>query len=403
MATKPIRSAAVEAFERNLIKSGKETTEKWQKYLDASGAPAIEGETNRYVMAQMLENESNGLRTAEAAQTTSVFGSNYVPAMLGMTRQIFPRMFGTNLVAVQPLDRPSGEIFHLALQRDDGSSLGIRPQDSAADWTSANLLASRTYADHGTQDASQAPGEGDAIQKGMKLAITQSSVQIGKTKKLKTEATMELVQDLQAYHNLNALDLLQGAAVDEIAAEIDAMLVKAVYDAATANKVVTFGTTAPSGEGWTKKEWLRELPMALIKADRYISKVSLRRPNYIVCGFNAIEYLMRLNNFEFAANPDWDAGQINLSSVGFMKGATAYQVYVSRFVPDDEILLGRKGSGFLDAGVVYSPYIPLFISDRFFDNNTQTTNQSYASRFGITTVSTTLYGKVVIDSSTGIN
>lgn len=394
-----MRPAVVEAFERQIISQGEAVVNSWKTYLDAPAAPAIESASDRYVMAKMLDTAQRELKALEATQTTSVFGTAYLKSLLGMTRQVFPRLFGTQLVAVQPMDRPTGQIFHLAVTRDDGSSLGARPQDDVSGRDSAALLASRTYGDAGTQ-GSQNAGEGITITTGMKLGITSSAVEIGNAKKLKTEATMELVQDLNAYHGINALDLLQGAAVDEIAQEIDAMLVKAVYDAAVAHKTVTFGAVAPSG--WTQKDWNHELPKALIRADRAIAKASLRRPNVVVVGFEAYEYLLNLNSFTLNPNADWDAGNMALQQVGTLSGQ--YNVFMSRFVPDREILIGRKGAGFLDAGVVYAPYVPLFVSDRVFDITTQKTAQSFASRFGIFTMANHLYARVVIDpaSSAGI-
>src|SRR3954449_4333948 len=127
-----VRSAAVENFERQIIKQGEGVISEWKHFLDAEGAPAIEGESDRYVMAKMLETAKKVLPSMEATQTTSVFGANYLKALLGMTRQVFPRLFGTELVAIQPMDRPTGQIFHLTVSRDDGSSRGIRPQDDAS-------------------------------------------------------------------------------------------------------------------------------------------------------------------------------------------------------------------------------------------------------------------------------
>lgn len=386
------RPAAIENFERQIIKQGEAVLGEWKHYLDAPGAPAIESETDRYVMAKMLDTANAQLKTMEATQTTSVFGTNYLKALLGMTRQVFPRLFGTELVSVQPMDRPTGQIFHLSITRDDGTSRGIRPQDDASGINSTSLVAANDYATHGTSHAG-ADVEGQAIAKSMKLGITSSSVEIGVAKKLQTEATMELVQDLQAYHNLNALDLLQGAAVDEIAQEIDGMLVSAVRAAALAAGTVTFGH-APTG--WTAKDWAPRIQRAILEADKRIFARSLRRPNVMVVGMDAYLELQDLNGFKLSADLE-GVGNYGLQPVGSLN--SQYKVFVSRYVADNEIILGRKGSGFLDAGVVYAPYIPLFVSDRFFDVKLQKTTQSYASRFGIFTIANTVYGRVLIDDA----
>lgn len=400
MAVTKTRSAAVEAFERELIKAGAPLVEKWAKYLDAPGAPAITDATERYVMATMLETESKVLAKGtamEAVQTTSVFGANYLPQLLGMIRQIQPRLFGTQLVATQPLDRPTGQIFHLAITRDDGSTYGAEPSADVSARDADALIAARSYADFGDQTtAGAADNEGTDITTGMALAITSTDITINKNKKLKTSATLELQQDLTAVHNLSALDLLQGAAIDEITQEIDGMLVKAVRNAAVAHATVTWGPKAPTG--YTQAEWDLTFPRALVRADRVISKASLRRPNVIVVGFDAYERLLNLSGFVLTPGADWDSGSLALAPVGTLN--SQFSVFVSRYVPDDEVLLGRKGSGFLDAGVVYSPYVPLFVSERYFDVSKQTTAQSFMSRFGITTVSDILYARVLIGAST---
>ncbi len=386
MASK-IRLAAQERFERQVVEraESKQLVDKWAHILNADEAPAVENAYDRYVLAMMLESQKQVLsRSQEALQTTTVFGSNYVDVMLGMTRQIFPRMFGTRLVSVQPLDRPTGQIFHLALTRDDGSSLGVRPQDTVG-WNSTNYGVSKTYANHTN-------GEGGAIQKGMALNITSSNVEITKVKKLLVGASWELMTDLAAYHNLNAMDLLQGAAIDEIAQEKDAEIVAAVRTAAIANGTVTFG---PAPSGWPVEKWASRVQRAILNVDKHIFARSLRHPNVMVCGMDALVELMDLASFKMSANVDWESNNYGIVPVGNLN--TQYEVFLSRAIPDNEILLGRRGAGFLDAGVVYSPYVDLFVTDRQFDVTTQKTQQSFASRYEIFTISSTLYGRIVLD------
>lgn len=385
-----IRSAAVERFERQIIEKGEGLVEKWGHMLDVEGAPKIENAYDRFALATMLET-TNKVLAKEALQTTSVFGANYVKAMLGMTRQIFPRMFGTRLVSVQPLDRPSGQIFHLSVTRDDDSTLGVRPQDDASGMGYSQYVVSRTYADHSN-------GEGGAIAKGMKLGITSSTVEVSKVKKLKTEASWELQTDLAAVHDLNAMELLQGAAVDEIAQELDASIVVAVRNAAIANGTVVFGA-AP--EGYPVEKWPSRIQRAILEGHKIIRRKSLRDPNVMVVGMDAYIELLDLSGFQMAPNLNWETSTYGVLPVGSLNGQ--YEVFLSPHIPDNEILLGRRGSGFLDAGIVYSPYVALFVSDRSFDVNTQRTVQSFASRYEIFTISSTLYARIVLDEySTGI-
>jgi hypothetical protein len=390
-----MKSASVEMFERGLIEAGAQLVEKWAHFIDADGAPPVKDEYKRYQLARMLDTSDKVLQR-EALQTTTAFGTAYVKAMLGMTRQIFPRMFGTDFVSVQALDRPEGQIFHLALTRDDGSATGgaVAPDGDASGQGYSLYTVSKTYADH-------ANGEGGAIAKSMALGITASSVKINKVKKLGTSASWELATDLQAYHNLNPMDLLQGAAVDEIAQEKDAEIVVACRAAAIANKTVTFGLQVPSAYQYAPDDYRKRIQRAILEADKAIYVKTNRHANVMAVGVDAFMELMDLNSFVVSPDMDWENASWGLQPVGTLN--SQYKVFLSRALPDKEIIIGRKGSGFLDAGIVYSPYVDLFITDRFFDVNTQKTSQSFASRYDIFTISNGLYARIVLDpNSSGI-
>src|SRR5579859_7826442 len=284
------RPAIVETTERMLLKQAEPKLEQWRAFLDAPGAPALTDPIERYQMALMLDSASQALPSMEATQSTSVFGTNYIKAFLGMTRQIFPRLVGTRLVAVQPLDRPTGLIFALNLTRDDGSTLGLQPYDDASAWTYSTYTQSQTYADHSA-------GEGGQIATGMALNIQQRTVSVGTPKKLLTSASMELIQDLNAYYALSALDLLQGAAVDEIAQELDAMMLSACRAAAIAHYTVTFGQIAPTGWAGANDPWRKRLQRAILLADAAIYRSSRRHPNVMVVGVDAYTELLDLAGF----------------------------------------------------------------------------------------------------------
>lgn len=394
MAKRLPRLAVAEAFDRGILEGAKPLVERWAHFLDLADAPEVKDPVDRYVLASMLESTQSVL-TKEAASmnTTTVFGSAYVSTMLGMARQIFPRAFGQRLVSVQPMDRPTGQVFYLKTMRDDASTLGVFPKDDNASLGYSEYIASKAYADH-------AGGEGGEIAKGMTLSIESAPVSITKVKKLKTSATWELQTDLAAYHSLNAMDLLQGAAVDEIAQELDAEIVSAVRAAAIAHKTVTFG---PAPTSYPVELWPKRVQRAILEADKSVFLSSGRHPNVMVCGIDALIELMDLSNFTMAPNADWENSGYGVTPVGSLD--TRYEVYLSRSVPDDEILLGRRGAGFLDAGIVYAPYVALFITDRFFDVSLQKTIQSFASRYDILTLSNTLYARVRLDenAAAGIN
>ena len=64
-----------------------------------------------------------------------------------------------------------------------------------------------------------------------------------------------------------------------------------------------------------------------------------------------------------------------------------YDLYVDPMYPQDEIMVGYKGSNAMDGGFVYAPYIPLQQLPTIIDP------ESFQPRKGILT----RYGKVVIE------
>lgn len=371
-----IPSATLGAFERELVERNRVLIDRYEKagWLSSENAPALKNDIELYQMAQMLENTKRVLAT-EAAQTTSVFGTSYVPAMMGMIRQIFPRLIGKEIASIQPLDRPTGKVFKLDMLRDDDSD----PTEFGS-WSSY-----QEYARHSA-------GEAQEIQKGMKLAITDSDISIDAPQKLNVEASLELMQDLRAYHNLDAMELLRGAAVDEIAREIDGILVNLVRDAAIAHHTVTFGTQPPTG--YTAENWPKRLQRAILQANNEIYKAKDREATFLVVGARAALELEDLSNYRPSGTFSNDRLSYGLEPVGTLG---RFSVLRSRYVTDNEIIVGRKGSSILDAGAFWLPYVPLFVSDRVFDVRRQKYDQSFMSRSGTHVAGNEYFARVVID------
>jgi hypothetical protein len=380
-------SALARAFEAQLLKDGEGVVKRWKDALDSDKAPAVEGAMDRYVLAQMLENAASVLGTEAVTTNTSsgVVGSTYQAPVLGMIRQVYPRLMAPYISSIQPISMPTAIGYKLDLQRDDQSDL----------YDHNTWAASETYADHGT-------GEGATIGKGTRMSLSTFSVAVGTPKKLRTEATLELTQDLRATHNLDAQELLRQAAVDEIAFEIDAMLVRKAYEAATAHRTVTFGA-APGTGGWTSQTWAQRLQRAILQADNAIYNSRGRNATFLICGSNAALELADLNTFKMDAGfVDNEVASYGIERVGTLN--SRYTVLRSRIVPADEILVGRKGDNILDAGLFYLPYVALFISDPEFDVITQKFHRSFQSRFATHVASNEYFAKVVLDeNATGIS
>ena len=64
------------------------------------------------------------------------------------------------------------------------------------------------------------------------------------------------------------------------------------------------------------------------------------------------------------------------------KFAGRYDLYVDPMYPEDEIMIGYKGSGPMDAGYVYCPYIPLQQLPTITDPQTFQPRKGILTRYG---------------------
>lgn len=389
----------LKAIQTQLLNANQPLVESWRKVLDAPAAPEINDPWRRAVLARLLENtklyyENRQLFEAPSVRTTADYGSSPLAVTLGMVRQIFPRMLALELVATQPLDRPTGRIFYLQLVDDSGAPIyggfGILPHQSAASAGYSSYQASRAYANHTT--------EGEAVAKGVGLKISHKDVSADSAKKLLTTASWELVNDLPAYFNLDAMQVLQAAASQEIAFEKDATIVRAIRDAAIANYTVTCGGKPPTGQAayWLGNSWVEyALPTAILMASAAIQKASLRSPSYMLIGMDALLGLTNIKSLGLELNPTASEGIWALMPIG--RYQNVMRAYVCRTIPANEIILGVSTDGLLDAGITYAPYIPLFMSDRVFNPENGTYVQHFATRYALVTNSTTTFARVVFD------
>jgi hypothetical protein len=64
---------------------------------------------------------------------------------------------------------------------------------------------------------------------------------------------------------------------------------------------------------------------------------------------------------------------------------------------ENAILMGYRGSQFLETGAVYSPYIPLIMTPLVYDPNNFTPRKGVMTRYAKKMVRPEFYGKVLVD------
>ena len=255
----------------------------------------------------------------------------------------------------------------------------------------------------GTQNSGSAIAEID---------IKVDSVSItAMTKKLRAKWTPELQQDINAYHNLDAEVELTSILSEAIALEIDQEILEDLIKGATAStfhwsrrpgRFVNRDTGAALTGSFTGtvSEWYETLLETVNDVSAQIHRKTLRGgANFIVTSPEVANILEFTNGFRASTTADENRGTAGAVKTGSI--SKKWDVYVDPYFPRNLLLVGRKGSGFLESGYVYAPYVPLQTTPTIFDPENFTPRKGVMTRYGKKMVRPDMYGLVVVEDLLG--
>ena len=231
------------------------------------------------------------------------------------------------------------------------------------------------------------------------------------TKKLKAKWTPELGQDLNAYHNLDAEVELTSILSEQIALEIDREILADLVNGATAATYywsrspglfvnretgveIGASSAAPDFTG-TVSEWYETLAETINDVSAQIHRKTLRGgANFIVVSPEVANILEFTAGFRASVTADDDRGTVGAVKVGSL--SKKFDVIVDPYFLRNVILVGRRGSSFLESGYVYAPYVPLQTTPTIFGPEDFVPRKGVMTRYAKKMVRPDLYGLVVI-------
>lgn len=351
--------------------------------LDAAGAAAgnpIQSETGAWKRAQL-----DGL------------------THLNLTDEDSTELDAGAVKVVRRLTKIVGSNLRIILQ---GAAF-VSDQDVAVEFAKADAIAEVSEGLGALVGASTWEMEGSAAIPEINIKVNSMPV-TSTTRKLKANWTPELAQDLNAYHNLDAEVELTSILSEEIALEIDQEILGDLLNGATAAKyywsrkpgqfvnAATGAALSPAPDfTGTVSEWYETLLETINDASAQIHRKTLRGgANFLVCSPEVANVLEFTSGFRARVTHDVDKGQAGTVNVGSMNNK--FEIYVNPYFPRNVILLGRKGSSFLESGYVYSPYVPLQTTPTIFDPDDFTPRKAVMTRYGKKMVRPDMYGLVVV-------
>lgn len=242
----------------------------------------------------------------------------------------------------------------------------------------------------------------------------RSETIVAKTRKLKAVWTPEFAQDLNAYHSIDAEAELTSMLSEYISQEIDLeildMLIKNAqtterwsarvgrqYDALTGT-FQDLSNAQAQASAYTQQTWFQTLGTKMQKVSNAIHQKTMRGgANFAVVGPQVATILESMPGF--AVDPG--SGQEMQFAMGVQKVGTfqgRYQIYKNPYMLENQILMGYRGSQFLETGAVYAPYVPLIMTPLVYDPDTFTPRKGVMTRYAKKIVRPEFYGLIQIDS-----
>jgi len=239
----------------------------------------------------------------------------------------------------------------------------------------------------------------------------QSQAITAKTKKLKAVWTPEFAQDLAAYQNIDAEAELTNIMSEYISMEIDLEILDMLIEDAAAgteywsainNTVITSPTSLPStlSSGYynTQGQWFQTLGTKIQKLSNRIHQLTLRGgANFLVTSPTVATILESIPGFASTSNGEADQMEyaFGVQKVGQVNGR--YKVYKNPYMTENLILLGYKGSQFLESGAVFAPYIPMIMTPLVYDPDTFTPRKGLLTRYAKKMLRPEFYAKIYIN------
>jgi hypothetical protein len=236
----------------------------------------------------------------------------------------------------------------------------------------------------------------------------QSQPISAKTKKLKAVWTPEFAQDLAAYQNIDAEAELTNIMSEYISMEIDLeILDMLIEDAAAAteywsainNTVYSNGAFATAASGFynTQGQWFQTLGTKIQKVSNKIHQLTLRGgANFLVTSPTIATILESIPGFASTNNGEADQMEyaFGVQKIGSVNGR--YKVYKNPYMTENLILMGYRGSQFLETGAVFAPYIPLIMTPLVYDPDTFTPRKGLLTRYAKKMLRPEFYGKIYV-------
>jgi len=381
--------------------------ERWSETKEA----LLEGlsGTRRASMQVCLENTRKYLAESATAGATSAGNvATLNRVILPVIRRVMPTVIANEIIGVQPMTGPVGQIHTLRVRYADSGDNVTAGEEALSPFKIASAYSgNNTDTTPGASTTSLLEGQPG---KRMSIQILKSPVE-AKSRKLSARWTFEAAQDAQSQQGIDIEAEIMAALAQEITTEIDQEILASLRSLASVEQ--TYDQSLVSGTATFVGDEHAALAIQINRTANLIAQRTRRGAgNWAVVSNQALTILQSATTSAFARTTEGTfEAPTNTKFVGTLNGAM--RVYVDAYMSDtgqdiNQVLVGYKGSSEADAAAFYCPYIPLMSSGVVLDPATFEPVVGFLTRYGYVELSNTAsslgnaadyLGKVAITSA----
>jgi hypothetical protein len=337
----------------------------------------------RTVMATTLENTRKYLAESATAGATSAGNvATLNRVILPVIRRVMPTVIANELVGVQPMTGPVGQIHTLRVRYSDSFTGTAGGSTTAGEEALSPFKIAEGYSGNANGKADATAAKEGVAGNRLSIQILKQTVE-AKTRKLSARWTFESAQDAQAQQGIDIEAEIMAALAQEITAEIDQEVLSSLGTLASGSgNTVAFDQAAVSGTATFVGDEHAALAVAINRVANTIAQRTRRGAgNWAVVSPTALTILQSATTSAFARTTEGTfEAPTNTKFVGTLN--SAMKVYVNTYAGSDTVIVGYKGSSESDAAAFYCPYIPLMSSGVVLDPSTFEPVVSFMTRYG---------------------
>lgn len=230
---------------------------------------------------------------------------------------------------------------------------------------------------------------------------------VAKTRKLKAVWTPELAQDLNAYHSIDAEQELTAMLSEYISLEIDLEILEMLLVSARTtgywskqigtiwNGTAFASDTNLSAQAWTTMTWYQTLGNEIQRISNKIHQLTLRGgANWLVVSPEVASIIESIPGWTPKTDGNQSQFSMGVSQIGSFQNR--FTVYKNPYLTGNVILLGFRGSNFLETGAVYAPYIPMIMTPLVYDPENFTPRRGVLTRYAKKMVRSEFFAKIFV-------